>query len=91
AARIDAGPRAIAITLKKPPSLKLVAALSRHQTPTLRDDRLIYECPTVTALERLKACETLLRLNLVRKGSKAAARTRSRRSELSGADRGSSA
>ncbi len=91
AARIDAGPRAIAITLKKPPSLKLVAALSRHQTPTLRDDRLIYECPTVTALERLKACETLLRLNLVRKGSKAAARKHSRRSELSGADRGSSA
>ena len=60
ASKIDAGPRAIAISLRKPPSAKLVAALSKHHKPTLRDDRLIYEYATESPMERLKVCELLL-------------------------------
>lgn len=60
ASRIDAGPRALAITFRKQLTDKLVAALSKQRPPTVRDDRLVYDYPTETAMERLKACEALL-------------------------------
>ncbi|KQS75618.1 hypothetical protein ASG25_19895 [Rhizobium sp. Leaf384] len=74
--RIDAGPRAIALAFGKPPSKKLVAALSKRQTPSLREDRLIFECPTETALERLKICETLLAKVVAVRSSKRAGKAK---------------
>jgi transcription-repair coupling factor (superfamily II helicase) len=62
ASKLDAGERAMAIRFKTTMTRRRVAALSKHQTPTVRDNDLIYDMPTETGEDRLRAFETLFDL-----------------------------
>jgi transcription-repair coupling factor (superfamily II helicase) len=59
--KLDAGPRAMAVSFGDKPPRKLVKLLSAGHAPVERDDRLIYEKQTDSGLERIEFFEQLLK------------------------------
>ncbi len=58
--KLDAGPRALAITFAPRPLLKVVKLLAAKGPCARREDRLVFEQPTETGEERMAFFETLL-------------------------------
>ncbi|MGF9694019.1 DEAD/DEAH box helicase [Rhizobium sp. 0TCS1.26] len=59
-AKVDGGPRALALTFTGKPAAKTLKLLTRSNKADLRDGRLIFEQATATPAERMALVETLL-------------------------------
>jgi len=58
--RVDAGPKALAVTLTTKTPAKAITALSKKADAVRQGDRLIFSRTTSTGLERLSFFEALL-------------------------------
>lgn len=60
--KMDAGPRAMAVSFAAKPTRKILAGLSKRHDPVVRDGRLIFEIPSSDGSQRLAFFEELLGL-----------------------------